>query len=149
MKPFVLQKNSTARQAILANLVAHLGRLPDTKSWRIEIFEDRKKRSDAQLGALFGVAYREIMEATGLQGDEEKRSLHRDMCGEFFGWVPNDLGGFKPARTTTTNERGDREVIDTKVQADMFYFIQRRAAEYGIFVSDPDPMYFRSQEGRQ
>ena len=141
MQAYTLNKGHHGRATVKANLHAFIDRLPDTKSWKVEIKEARPERTDSQLGALFGVAYDVIMEATGLQGDAEKKQLHRDMCGDFFGWADGGLGRAKPKRTTTTNEHGDRDVIDTQTMAAFYDFIQRKAAEFGIDVPAPDPLW--------
>ncbi len=138
---YALHKGDDRRCHVLANLHAFIDRLPLSKSWRIEIKELRKERTLEQNAAMFGVAYAAIMEATGVQGDAEQRQLHNDFCGEYFGWTEGPLGQRRPVRTTTTNERGERDVIDTARMADFYAFVQRRAAEYGIDVPDPDPLH--------
>lgn len=138
---YALHKGDDRRFHVLANLHAFIDRLPLSKSWHIEIKELRKERTLNQNAAMFGVAYAAIMEATGLQGDAEQRQLHSDFCGEFFGWAEGPLGQRRPVRTTTSNERGERDVIDTATMADFYVFVQRRAAEYGIDVPDPDPLH--------
>ncbi len=143
---YALHKDDAGRSLVLANLHAFIDRLPPSKSWRIEVKELRKERTDKQLGALFGLAYDRIMEATGLQGDSDKRQLHRDFCGDFFGWTDGPLGRQKPMRTTTTNEKGERDVIDAKTMAEMYDFIQRKASEFGIDVPDPNPLHFRRDQ---
>lgn len=138
---YVLNKGHPLRAQVKANLHAMIDRLPESKSWRVEIRVAHRERTDKQLGALFGVAYDRIMAATGLQGDFEKRKLHRDFCGDFFGWVDGPLGKPRPRRTTTTDEHGEESRIDTMTMADFYDFIQRRAAEFGIDVPDPDPLW--------
>jgi len=142
----VLRKGHPNRDVVRANLHAFIDRLPAAKSWRIEVKEDRKERTQDQNAAMFGLAYDRIMEATGLQGDAEKKQLHRDFCGDFFGWVNGPLGQQRPRRTTTTNERGEREVIDTRTMAEFYEFIQRKAAEYGIDVPNPDPLWAQREK---
>jgi hypothetical protein len=51
------------------------------------------------------------------------------------------MGHRRPVRTTTTNEAGERDVVDTVTMARMYDFIQRTAAGYGIDVPSPDPMW--------
>jgi hypothetical protein len=51
------------------------------------------------------------------------------------------MGHRRPVRTTTTNEAGERDVVDTVTMARMYDFIQRTAAGYGIDVPAPDPMW--------
>ena len=138
---YALHKLDPRRDLVRANAHAFIDRLPLTKSWRIEIKELHKDRSLEQNGAMFGVAYKIIMEASGLQGDADKRQLHRDFCGDFFGWTDGPLGHRRPVRTTTTNERGGKELIDTATMAQFYAFVQRRVAEFGIDVPDPDPIW--------
>ena len=137
---------ATDRQRIADNLHAFVMQALPGKSLRVEVGEYRKRRSSEQNGATFGLAYKIIMEATGLSGDAEKKQLHRDFCGDFFGWVDTGMGRRKPVRTTTTDERGERDVVNTQTMAQMYDFIQRKAAEFGIYVPDPDPLH--GQEGR-
>jgi hypothetical protein len=141
-KRFVIAKRGDfGRDRVRANVHAYVDALPDTRDWRIEIREARKERTLDQNAAMFGVAYATIMESAGLEGDDDKKRLHWNMCGDFFGWVDKPLLGRVPVRTTTTNENGERDVIDTATAARMYDFIQRQAAEYGIVVPDPDPFY--------
>ena len=138
---YALHKLDPRRDLVRANAHAFIDRLPLTKSWRIEIKELHKERSLEQNDAMFGVAYKIIMEASGLEGDAEKRQLHRDFCGDFFGWTDGPMGHRRPLRTTTTNERGERDLIDTATMAQFYAFVQRKAAEFGIDVPDPDPIW--------
>ena len=113
----------------------------DKQPWKIEARPYRKDRSAEQNAALWGVAYPPIMEATGLRGEKDKEELHEYMCGEYFGWVEYSILGkrkVRPRRTTTTNEDGNRDLLDTVVMADFYGFVQQRAAENGIYVPDPE-----------
>lgn len=141
MKKFVLNKNHTYRDNVTQCAVSFIRDLPAEKSWEIRIVQHQNKRSDKQRAALFGVAYKAIMEATGLQGAREKEQLHDNMCGEYFGWKQTRLRGLVPVRTTTTDEDGKRNEIGVSDALDMYAFIQRKASEYGVYVPDPDPMW--------
>ena len=69
-------------------------------------------------------------------------------CGDFFGWAEKPvMGGFMrvPVRTTTTGYDGKRDIIKTKEFAEFYNFVQRRAAENGFYVSDPDPLWFQDK----
>ena len=140
---YQLNANGPERPGVTQRAKDFIDRLPLDKSWVIEVKPFRKSRSLDQNAATFGLAYKVIMEATGLEGEEERKQLHRDFCGDFFGWTDGPLGGRKPIRTTTKNERGERDVIDTATMARMYEFIQRTAAGYGIDVPSPDPMHGR------
>jgi hypothetical protein len=138
-QPYVLHANAPERDTVRANLHAFIDRLPVAKSWSIIVGPYHKPRSDKQRSALFAVAYAPIMEHMGLRGEQDKADLHAFWCGEFWGWHPTLRN--KPLRTTTRNERGERDVISTRVALDLYRFIQQRAAEQGIDVPDPDPFW--------
>jgi hypothetical protein len=141
MKPqsYTLHAGNAYRELVLQNALAFLERLPQTKSWQIEVREYHKPRSSKQRRALFGVAYKAIMAAMGLSGEKEKNELHAYFCADYFGSHKDSFGRARPNRTTTTNERGEHEEIDVSEALKMYAHIQRRAAEVGIDVPDPDP----------
>jgi len=123
------------------SLMAFLSSLPTDREFQVTIGGVKKERSDPQNRALWGCAYRTLSEATG----NDPEDLHAYFCGEFFGWSEYEILGQRrkrPLRTTTKNERGERDVISTLQLSDFYSFIQRRAAEtVGVFVPDPDPMW--------
>lgn len=136
---YVLHAKDPNRDLVRANLDSFLSRLPDTKSWQVEVKEYRKSRSNAQNNALFGVAYQAICRETGYDPDE----LHDAMCRKFFGTVGVDVLGMaitRPVRTTTTDEDGRRDVLSAAEFADFYAMVQRVGAEAGIDVPDPDPL---------
>lgn len=140
MQRYQLNANGPERGDVLSNVHAFVDRLPATKSWRIEIKEARKERTDDQNRALFGVAYPAIKAVTGDDIDD----LHESFCGKFFGWVDREVMGEirrRPYRTTTTNENGERDVLPTIQFAEFYSTVQRIAAEVGIDVPDPDPFW--------
>lgn len=115
------------------------------KKVRVEVSVYQAPRSDAQNHALFGVAYPPLMEFMGLQGNEEKEELHRVLCGEFWGWTVYEVMGHKrkkPKRTTTRDENGQRQVIGKTLFAEFYAFVQRKGAELGVCLPDPDPEWF-------
>lgn len=111
--------------------------------------QTKRERTRKQIASLFGVAYASLMAQMGLRGQADKDALHRDFCGDYFGWVEAAAcGSFKrrPRRTTSTDERGNRDVICTRQQLDFYAFIQQTAAEFGYDVPDPDPEWHRKAE---
>lgn len=126
---------------VRGNAHAFIDALPETKDWQIEIKQYRHARTLSQNAALWACAYPPLMEYMGERGDKAKERLHEYFCGEYFGWVKPKLGQSRPRRTTTTNERGERDVLDTVQMSDFYAFIQQRGAEIGVMVPDPDPMY--------
>lgn len=113
----------------------------------VTVERDVPTRSTLQNKALWGCAYKALEEQTG----NEPEDLHRYFCGEFFGWQKYEVMGAwtkRPVRTTTTNEAGERDVIDKMRMAEFYDFIQDRAARVGFDVPDPDPEWFMKDERR-
>jgi hypothetical protein len=147
MQRYTLNANGPERGQVLANAVAFLQRLPFDRGFTLTIEPATKRRTKKQRGALFGVAYAAIMEATGLRGTRDKEDLHQFFCEEYFGYIEaTSVSPRRPKRTTTKNEAGEPDEISTVQALDMYAFIQQRAAENGIDVPDPDPMH--GQRGR-
>ena len=139
MSAFILRADST-RETITANLLRFLEKLPKDKPWEVRIDPFRESRSGRQNRALFGHAYIQIGDQTGIT----KNDLHEYMCGEYFGWMEVVVFGEKqkrPVRTTTTNELGQHDVLKKPEFAKFYEFIQMRAAENGLYVTDPDPLW--------
>lgn len=124
---------------VYANAVAAMSSLDKTKTWDIEIRPHVKVRSESQRKSLFGLAYKILMEFIGLRGAEDKQYLHNHFCIKYFGQHPRLPN--KPLRTTTKNELGEREEISTKVAIEFYALIQQMAAELGVVIPDPDPMW--------
>lgn len=132
---FILRTDGS-RDRVQANLVDFLSKLPANKSWTVEIKQFRKERSNEQNAALFGVAY-QYFAPLGFTPDD----IHEFMCMRFFGTVEREFMGqvvLKPFRTTTRNERGERDVLDSKTFSMFYQAVQQAGAEAGIYVPDPD-----------
>ena len=137
MQTFRLPKGQL-RGTILANAVAFISALPDSKVWRIEIKQDVNSRSVQQCRYLNGVAFKLLSEATGYERDDIAEYLN----GTYFGWREKVLPGKRvtqvPIRTTTTDESGKRSVLDKLAFADYVEFVQRFAAKHGVFIPDAE-----------
>lgn len=132
--------------ASFARLVEHF--LPG-RELVVTVDEFVPERTTKQRNSLFGVAYRALMEQMGLRGKREQDDLHRDMCGEYFGWreLPSLCGARRqPVRTTTTDERGERDVLSVRQQMAFYAWLQQQAATMGYDVPDPDKEWFRRAE---
>lgn len=138
---YILHKDDPGRAQVRANLHAFIDRLPVDKAWRVEIKPYRKERSLDQNAAVFGLAYKVIMDSQGLEGEKERQRMHTNFCMDFFGVKTVPFMGRVPVRTTTTDEDGNDDVIDKATMTKFYNFIQRTAAEYGIDVPDPDPLW--------
>ena len=127
------------RQRIRDNFVRFLDGLDPAKAWEIEVNPFAKPRNEPQNHALFGVAYKALEEQTG----NDREDLHTYFCGEHFGWVEHTVMGrkkVKPRRTTTKDENGKRDVMKMPDFAKFYEFVQRRSAQVGYMVPDPDPL---------
>jgi hypothetical protein len=142
MNEFILPSDKPWESAI-TTMLRFVHALDHSKAHVITVDRLRRERSDLQNRALWGVAYKTLSQETG----NEPEDLHTYFCGEYFGWEEFDIMGQprkRPKRTTTKDERGNRDVVSTEVLSDFYGFIQRRAAEtVGIYVPDPDPEWWR------
>ena len=110
--------------------------LPADKAWRIEIAEHKRKRSDDQNRYLWGAVYPSILSA----GGEQLRGwtaddLHEFCLGEIYGWEVIEGFGRKRMKPVRRSSR-----MNTTEFAEYVAQIQRRMAEHGIYVPDPERM---------
>ena len=145
MSSFVLHRNASNRSQILANCVSFLSQLPDTKDWQVSIDPYRKPYSAKQRKSMFGVAYAALMDYAGLEGEQDKRELHSFMCREYFGEYADKFGNKHPKRTTTKDENGEKNPISVAEQLKFYAFLQRKGAEVGCYVPDPDPFHAEAE----
>jgi hypothetical protein len=134
--PAELPQNRAER---LQRVAAFLARLPADKPWELVVRPWKKPRTGRQNNATWGVAYGVLSDFTG----HTEVELHDIMCRLFFGEVSYECMGkrmTKPRRTTTTNERGERDVISREDMARFYDLIVRTAAEQGCYIPDPDPL---------
>lgn len=110
------------------------------KDLEVSIGLVKKERTDPQNKALFGHAYKIIKNETGADIEQ----LHREFCIEFFGEIIDEVFGVtirRPYRTTTTGPDGKRDVIEVSLFCEFFEHVRRVAAEYDVYIPDPDPRY--------
>lgn len=125
---------------MLQNTVEFLSRLSATRAWEIVIRPYVRDKTDPQNKSLWGLAYPILERATG----QDAEDWHEYFCGEKFGWVEKEFFGkrkLRPARTTTTDYDGNKNNLNTIEFAEFFDFIQRRCAENGVHIPDPDPFW--------
>jgi len=149
---FLLPKGMS-RDGVIASACKYFAGLAADKPWRITVEQATSKRSTQQCRYLNGVAYKILSDATGYERDD----ISQFLCGLYFGErekkVPkshNFPNGVEmvPCRTTTTDENGKRDVLKWDAFSDYVAFVQRFAAERGIFIPDPDPNY-KDSEGEE
>lgn len=126
---FVLMAKDSRRPVILENAIAFLRKLPDSKSWRVDISEHKKRRTSQQNRYLFGVAYAELARVTGQPSED----WHEYFLGEHYGWETVEMLGRRKLRPVRRSSRLTKAEFAEHVE-----FIQARAAEHGIYIPDPN-----------
>jgi hypothetical protein len=130
-----------------------LAGLSTEKSWEVIVRPFKRSRSNRQNSYERGVACVLLSKAVGYEPDD----IHEYLCGRYWGWkqeacpkTPSNPKGVRdvPIRTTTTNEHGDRDVLNKQDYWDFVEFVQRFGAEHGVLIPDPDPDYARHRESR-
>lgn len=124
----------STRDSVLANVLDFLPRLPRDKSWQISVAQHHRKRTSKQNKALWGLAYKTIGETLGYDRADLEQ-LHEDLLCEFFGF--DERGVLGHTRRIPKNRSSKLKTVDF---AAFFDFVQRKAAEYGVFIPDPDPL---------
>jgi hypothetical protein len=145
---FVL--NAENKDRVLARLCRYV------QNWNfarypLEINCDRftMGRTMQQNRALFGHAYKILRAETGHSVDE----LHDFFCRRFFGEAEVLMFGrtvTKPARTTTIDELGRRDILKWDRFSDFFEGVREFAAsELGCDIPDPDPDWHKHQQHKE
>ena len=132
MSTFVLHKDST-REHVLERLTDFLRALPESKAWRVEVVEYRRRRSQEQNAYLWGVCYATILREGGeaLAGWTDD-DLHEYFLGEHFGW--ETLEGFGRKRMKPKRRSSKLSTLEFAEYVD---FIHRKAAEMGVYIPSP------------
>lgn len=127
MNTFILP--ASERSEAIDRLTRFLHQISPDRPIRVEVCQHRKKRSDEQNRALWGVAYRLLADETG----NDVNDLHEYFLGEHFGWELIDVLGQQRRRPVRRSSK-----LNTVEFSDFYAFIQRRAAELlGVYVPDP------------
>lgn len=137
MAEFILHKTDRNRPRVLANATAFLAQLSDAQSWRIEVKQYRRPRSCEANAYYFGCVLPTIVRELGHTSDD----WHEMFCGEYFGWRHVEIGArsiSRPIRTTTTDESGRRDVLDTQRFWQFAGFAIQQAAAAGVYVPGPN-----------
>jgi len=122
------------REALADRLRAFVLSLPLDKAWRFECVEHRPTRSNSQNAYLWGVCYPTILKGGGeLLGGWTADDLHEYYLGEHFGWETLEAFGKRRMKPLRRSSRLSKTEF-----MDFVAFIQRSAAELGIFIADPD-----------
>jgi hypothetical protein len=123
---------STSLDDRMAQMVRLVSKLPADKPWQIEVKLYRKRRSDQQNRYLWGVVYATILKDGGeALGGWTADDLHEYFLGEHFGW--ETLEGFGRKRVKPIRRSGKLTTVEFSDYVD---FIQRKAAELGVYIPD-------------
>jgi hypothetical protein len=128
-RAFVLSENLSERVETVERIADIMRTVLPGKKVQVTVGQYRKSRSNQQNRALFGVAYKALSEATG----NDPEDLHRYFKGEYGGWDVMDVMGQKckvPKIRSST--------MTTSEFSDFYQFIQRRSAQAGYNVPDPN-----------
>jgi hypothetical protein len=114
---------------VLARVKRFLLMLDATKTWKVEITEYKRTRSNEQNAYLWGVAYPSILQhLPGWDADD----VHEFCLGECFGWETMEGLGRKRLKPIRRSSKLSTTEFSAYVE-----FIQRTMAEKGIYVPDP------------
>jgi hypothetical protein len=120
------------RERQVERIAAVLKGLPQDKAWRVEVHTHQRRRSDQQNRYLWGVVYGEILKH--LQG-WDKDDVHEYFLGECFGW--EIVEGFGAKRKKPVRRSSKLSKLEF---GDYVAFIQRKCAEIGLYIPDPNEM---------
>jgi hypothetical protein len=125
---FVLPKAS--REEAIDRLACWLATCLPNKLVQVTVQQLRSTRSQRQNRYLWGVCYRELEKQTG----QEAEDWHEYFLGEWSGWDRVEMFGRHKLKPRSRSSK-----LSVADFAEYVSFIQRRAAEYGVYIPDPDP----------
>lgn len=114
----------------LSRIVGLLSELVKEMPLKVTIAEYKRTRSLEQNRALWGVIYPAVLQhLPGWDADD----LHEYFLGEWSGWEIIEGFGRKRMRPVRRSSK-----LSTTEFAEYIAFIQRRMAEHGIYIPDPN-----------
>ena len=126
---FTLPRNMD-RSRVIQRVAGFLSQLDEGKAWTVEIKPVVRTRSGQQNRYLWGVCYPAILKhLPGFTAED----VHDYCLGECFGWEVIEGFGKKRQRPIKRSAK-----LSTTEFMDYVADIQRRMAERGIYVPDPD-----------
>jgi len=129
-EPIILKRGRTDA----GTATRFINSLPLDKAWEVTVREYKRKRSDEQNRFLWGGVYQTILEAgRETLGGWTKDDLHDYFLGEHFGW--ETIEGFGKKRIKPLRRSSRLSKIEF---TDYVAFIQRKCAELGIYIPDPN-----------
>lgn len=124
----VIPKASEGRLKAVERFATVLYALDADKAWEVRVEEKKRRRSEQQNRYLWGVVYAEMLKH--LPGWDAE-DVHDYFLGEHFGWEVIEGFGRKRMKPIRRSSRLNKQEF-----ADYIAFIQRKAAELGVFIPD-------------
>ena len=122
---------ATGREDAVNRLAASLLAALPGKALRVEYAEAKSKRSNDQNAYLWGLVYPTILQSGQLDGWTAE-DLHEYFLGEIHGWETVEGFGRRRLRPLRRSSRMNKAEFANYVAE-----IQRRMAELGIYIEDP------------
>ena len=129
MSEIVLPLDREARTKALPSLFKFLENLGDGR-WKVTVEKFTATRSMSQNAYLWGICYAELQKH--LPG-WDREDIHEYMLGEWSGW--EQITGLGTTRSKPLRRSSGLSVSEF---SDFVDFIQRKAAEHGVHIPDPD-----------
>lgn len=140
---FILWKDQP-RSSRIASIMKFISGLAINRAWEITVKPHQRKRSVSQNAYLWSTVYPSILTAGGetLAG-WTVQDLHEFFLSEHFGSEVLRFGGRDFERPVKRSSK-----LTTIEFSGYVAFIQQKMAEIGVFVPDPDPLYYLHREPR-
>lgn len=130
MNQLIVLPKALRRDRAIERVVLMLKALPGDRAFAVEIREHAPRRSSQANRYLWKVCYGELLKVLpGWDADD----VHEYMLGEWAGWETLEGLGRKRLRPLKRSSALNKQEF-----SDFVAFIQRRAAEHGVFIPDPD-----------
>jgi hypothetical protein len=148
MKAVITLPPGERRADEIGKVVQTLLRFEPARPVNVKFGIARPERTPKQCRYLNAVAYQLLADHAGYDKDDV-----REYCnGLYFGWREKALPGGRieqvPIRTTTTDEDGNRDVLEGRPFWDYVAWLQRFGARHGVHIPDPDPDYKLKREAK-
>lgn len=129
------------RESVITKVIDACNKIYAGKAVNVKFTIARPERTIPQVAYLHAVCYTMLSEHTGYEKDE----IEEYLLGSYFGWKEKKLPGGRvssvPIRRTTTDEEGNRDVLDGEKFFKFVEWIQRVGARQGLVIPDPSKDY--------
>jgi hypothetical protein len=113
-----------------ARAAAFIQSLPVDRAWRVVVEPWKARRSEQQNRYLWGLVYPAFL--AHLEGWDAE-DVHEYFLGECYGWETLEGFGRKRMKPIRRSSRLNKQEF-----SDYVAFIQRKGAEMGVYIEDPE-----------